>query len=218
MHAILGLAASNLMSQDPSLVASALAHRLKAIRAIKKALADTGSSSSSSSGNGSSSGGGGTATATTTFEEEGNALIATCFALTFQSVCLEDGMAEYMTFCRGLVIVAIRMYQHHHQQQQRQQQDGAAVGAPRFVFRNFMGGDQTELLRPAMQAVPPIRREWTDMATVAVAALEPLCRHEVEREYHKFLVEWVEMLYVDSFQGATNPSPVSKRTLLSSLT
>lgn len=89
MHAILGLSASDLMVQeDPSLVTFAMTHRLKAIKAIKKALSETPK--------------------TNTFEE-GNALMATCFALTFQSVLLDDGMAEYMTFCRGIVLVAIQM-------------------------------------------------------------------------------------------------------------
>lgn len=40
MHAILGLAASDLMTQDPSLAQFAMAHRLKAIKAIKKTLGE----------------------------------------------------------------------------------------------------------------------------------------------------------------------------------
>ncbi len=40
MHAILGLAASDLIKQDPSLVTSVMVHRLKAIKAIKKTLND----------------------------------------------------------------------------------------------------------------------------------------------------------------------------------
>ena len=88
MHAILGYAASELICQDASLVAPAMAHRLKAIKAVKKSLAE--------------------APKANTFEE-GNALMATCFALTFQSVLLDDGMVEYMTFIRGIIIVAIQM-------------------------------------------------------------------------------------------------------------
>ncbi|RYC60604.1 hypothetical protein CHU98_g5615 [Xylaria longipes] len=85
----LSLAASELMIQDPSLVTFAMAHRLKAIKAIKRTLTDVPK--------------------TNTFDE-GNALLATCYALTFQSVMLDDGMAEFMIFCRGIVIVAIQMY------------------------------------------------------------------------------------------------------------
>jgi hypothetical protein len=70
MHSILGLAASELIASDPSLAEAAMVHRLKSIQAIKRKLA---------------------ATDTSITYAEGNALIATCFALTFQSVILEDG-------------------------------------------------------------------------------------------------------------------------------
>jgi hypothetical protein len=73
MHAILGYAASDLMQNDPGLLPAAIDHRVKAIRAIKKTLSDVPRAD--------------------TFEE-GNAMMATCFALTFQSVFLNDGMAE----------------------------------------------------------------------------------------------------------------------------
>lgn len=51
MHAILGLAASDLMSQDPSLVTFAMSHRLKAIRAIKKTLSEVPKSNTFEEGN-----------------------------------------------------------------------------------------------------------------------------------------------------------------------
>jgi hypothetical protein len=164
MHAILGLAASDLMSQDPSLVTFAMTHRLKAIKAIKKTLTDVPK--------------------TNTFEE-GNALMATCFALTFQSVLLDDGMAEFMTFCRGIVIVAIQMY---------------CKGA-KFVFHDFIGDDQVALLQPHMEKLPPIQRDWTDMAVAAIRNLEPLCQHQVETEYYALLLEMAEASYTSAFQG-----------------
>ncbi|KAI0513174.1 C6 zinc finger protein [Xylaria bambusicola] len=164
MHAILGLAASDLMIHDPSLVTFAMAHRLKAIKAIKKTLTDVPK--------------------TNTFEE-GNALLATCYALTFQSVMLDDGMAEFMTFCRGIIIVAIQMY---------------CKGA-KFIFSNFLGDDQMEILQPLMEAIPPIRTEWTDMAVANIAALQPLCQQQVEIDYHQLLTEIAEALYTSSFEA-----------------
>ncbi|KAJ3560269.1 hypothetical protein NPX13_g9359 [Xylaria arbuscula] len=164
MHAILGLAASDLMIQDPSLVTFAMAHRLKAIKAIKKTLTDVPK--------------------TNTFEE-GNALLATCYALTFQSVMLDDGMAEFMTFCRGIVIVAIQMY---------------CKGA-KFIFTNFLNEDQMEYLQPLMESIPPIRKDWTDMAVANIAALEPLCKQPVEAEYHQLLTQVAEALYTSSFEA-----------------
>lgn len=70
MHSILGLAASELIASDASLAEAAMAHRLKSIQAIKRKLAASDQGITYA---------------------EGNALIATCFALTFQSVILEDG-------------------------------------------------------------------------------------------------------------------------------
>lgn len=164
MHAILGLAAAELMAQDRSLISSAIAHRLKAIKAIKKALADP--------------------TGTDTYEH-GNALMATCFALTFQSVMIDDGMAEFMTFCRGVMVVAVQMVTR-------------GFG---FMFRNFFGDDQMAVLEPLMQSVPPINTEWTDRAVEGIRALAPLCTHAVETKYQAMLMEIAEALYTSPFTG-----------------
>ncbi|KAI8634132.1 hypothetical protein F5Y19DRAFT_200576 [Xylariaceae sp. FL1651] len=158
MHAILGLAASDLMAQDPSLLTFAMAHRLKAIKAIKKTLTNVPRANNF---------------------EEGNALIATCYALTFQSVSLEDGMTEFMTFCRGILIVAIQMY---------------CKGA-KFIFSNFLYDDHLGSLQPLLEAVPPIQREWIDMAMTSIAALAPLCKQQVEIDYHQLLCDVVRALY-----------------------
>ncbi|KAI2625494.1 C6 zinc finger protein [Xylaria nigripes] len=162
MHAILGLAASDLMTQDQSLVAFAVGHRLKAIKAIKKTLTDVSRA--------------------TTFEE-GNALLATCYALTFQSVMLDDGMAEFMTFCRGIVIVAIQMY---------------CKGA-KFIFSNLLGDNQISVLQAQMESSPPIQQDWADMAVASIAALRPLCKQKVEIEYHQLISDIAAALYNSSF-------------------
>jgi hypothetical protein len=164
MHAILGMAASDLMSQDRTLVTFAMSHRLKAIKSIKETLTETPK---------------------TNAFEQGNALMATCFALTFQSVALDDGMTEYMTFVRGVVIVAIQMY---------------CRGA-KFIFRNWIGDDQLNVLRPFMEKLAPTKRDWTDMALAGLRALEPLCRHPVERECYKLLTSMAEALYTSPFLG-----------------
>ncbi|KAI1388770.1 uncharacterized protein F4822DRAFT_429385 [Hypoxylon trugodes] len=147
MHAILGLAASDLMLQDPSLVTFAMMHRLKAIKAIKKRLNEAHKSNN---------------------PEEGNAIVATCFALTFQSVILDDGMAEYMTFCRGIVLVAART---------------CAMHRDRFLFSNMGNNEPASLLRPFLENMPPVNSEWVDMAIASIRAIEPLvllCREDSE--------------------------------------
>ncbi|OTA53450.1 hypothetical protein K449DRAFT_390295 [Hypoxylon sp. EC38] len=162
MHAILGLAASDLMTKDPGLITFAMMHRLKAIKAIKKTLNEVPKSNNF---------------------EEGNALVATCFALTFQSVILDDGMVEFMTFCRGIVIVTLQML---------------TKGA-KFLFTNIQQSDPQKLLKPFIEAVPLIRRDWVDMAVAGVRALEPLCEDEVTLESWGYILKMAEALYASSF-------------------
>lgn len=165
MHAILGFAASELIPTDNSLVSAAMNHRVKAIRAIKKRLTET------SRGN--------------TSYEEANALIATCFALTFQSVSLDDGLAEYMTFIRGIVIVTMQMM----------------FRGIKPIFNNLNEDDQDATLAPFMEGLPLIERSWADAATEAITNLRPLCVETVEVEYAEKLLEVTKKLYVNSFDG-----------------
>ncbi|KAH8177968.1 fungal zn(2)-Cys(6) binuclear cluster domain-containing protein [Sarocladium implicatum] len=165
MHAILGFAASELLSTDPTLVTAAMAHRVKAIKAIKKRLAE--------------------ASKMNTSYEEANALVATCFALTFQSVSLDDGLAEYLTFIRGIVIVAMQMMFRNI----------------RPMFDNLMGSEQEAALAPVMEGLPLIQKGWADMAAEAINGLRPLCMEQVELDYHQKLTNIVDKLYVNSFDA-----------------
>ncbi|KAB5585805.1 hypothetical protein GE09DRAFT_1072029 [Coniochaeta sp. 2T2.1] len=168
MHAILGLAASDLSVQrDPSLTASAMSHRLKAIKAIKKTLSDVPARGASNSNS----------------FEEGNALMATCFALTFQSVLLDDGMVEYMTFIRGIIIVAIQMY----------------VKGADVLFGKYLGDKQAEVLRPLLEKVPLVEGAWAQDAVAAVEGLGGLCRHEMERQYWERILDMARQLTVSSW-------------------
>ncbi|KAM0399989.1 hypothetical protein ACHAQC_003274 [Fusarium culmorum] len=165
MHAILGFSASELMRDDPSILSSAMNHRIKAIRAIKKRLAETDKSSMN--------------------YEEANAMVATCFALTFQSVSLDDGLAEYLTFIRGIMIVGMQMM----------------FRGIKPIFENMFEQDQDALLEPLMQGLPLIPKGFTDSAFEALTNLKPLCTEEVELEYHQHLMTMVEKLYVNSWDA-----------------
>jgi hypothetical protein len=164
MHAILGYSASELIRTDPSLVTVAMNHRVKAIRSIKARLSDAHR---------------------TTSYEEANALVATCFALTFQSVSLDDGLAEYMTFIRGIVILAIQM----------------AFKGIQPVFSNLMDQDQNKILEPLMEGLPLIQRGWADAASEAVASLRPLCVEGVELEYLTRMETICQQLYINSWDA-----------------
>ncbi|KAI1447509.1 hypothetical protein F5Y02DRAFT_29440 [Annulohypoxylon stygium] len=162
MHAILGLAASDLMQQDPSLVTFAMIHRLKAIKAIKKTLNEAPKSNSF---------------------EEGNALVATCFALTFQSVILDDGMTEFMTFIRGIVLVSMQM----------------VTKGTRPLFSNLQQSDPQKLLKPIIESIPPISSTFIMSASHSIRGLAELCRSDLEIQYQQFLVGIVDALPTSSY-------------------
>lgn len=165
MHAILGFAASELTRTDSSLVTAAMNHRIKAIRAIKKRLTE--------------------ASRAGTTHEEANALVATCFALTFQSVSLDDGLAEYMTFIRGILIIGVQMM----------------FKGIKPVFQTLFDDRQNELVTPLMQDLPLIQRGWADAAVEAISNLRPLCVDAVEVEYYNQLLGIAEKLHTSSFDG-----------------
>ncbi|KAK3900233.1 hypothetical protein C8A05DRAFT_45883 [Staphylotrichum tortipilum] len=187
MHAILGYAASELMATDPSLAEVAMSHRLKAIKAIKRSLSSSAASSPPSCATpGSSPAPPLPQRQNDTLFEEGNALIATCFALTYQSVLLEDGMAEYMTFIRGIVIVAIQMY---------------CRGA-RLLFGHLMGDKSKETLQPHMEGLPLIDAGWTERAVKGIAGLKPLVEgREVEGRYWELIGEMAGRLGESSWKA-----------------
>lgn len=170
MHAILGFAASELIQSDSSLVAAAMNHRIKAIKAIKKRLSE--------------------ASRTDTTYEEANALVATCFALTFQSVSLEDGMAEYMTFIRGIVIVSMQM----------------AFRGIAPVFSTLFEDEQNRIMAPQMVDLPLIEKAWVDSAVEAIDKLRPLLTLQVEFEYQEQLMGIAQKLYINSFDGIYHPA------------
>jgi hypothetical protein len=166
MHAVLGLSASDLMRKDPRLLPFAVSHRIKAIRSIKKRLTEIARSAEVAS-------------------NESNAMVATCFALTFQSVLLDDGMAEFMTFIRGILIVGMQMW----------------MKGINPMFNNLISEDVENALAPYMEHLPLIQREWVDAAVAAIQGLRGLLREEVEIEYHDILMDWVQKLRTSSFEG-----------------
>ncbi|PHH73069.1 hypothetical protein CDD80_4074 [Ophiocordyceps camponoti-rufipedis] len=167
MHAILGFAASELCHADESseLLTAAINHRVKAIRAIKKRLTD----------------GSGVDMA----YEEANALVATCFALTFQSVSLDDGLPEYMTFIRGILIVGMQMM----------------LKGITPIFDSLFEDRQDHLMKPPVLGLSSIPSGWADAAAVAISTLRPLCQNAVEVVYHGQLVAIAQKLQISSFDA-----------------
>lgn len=180
MHAILGLAASELIPEDPSFLHAALRHRLLSLRAIKRKLALVAPSSAQASLAPSN------CPATTISRDEGNALLATCYALTFQSVRLDDGMAEFMTFVRGVVLVAINM----------------VASRARILFANMGGQEQEDVLRPYLDAVfvPPGMGQWSAGVEAGLEGMRSLCEGDgLKVKYWELTMDVARKLRGDPF-------------------
>lgn len=115
-------------------------------------------------------------------------MIATCYALTFQSVSLEDGLAEFMTFIRGIMIVGIQML----------------FRGIKPIFENMMEQDADHVLMPHMESLPLIQKSWVDPALEAITNLKALCLEPIEVEYQGLLINIVEKLYINSWDGQFN--------------
>ena len=120
-------------------------------------------------------------------------MIATCFALTFQSVSLDDGLAEFMTFIRGIMIVGMQM----------------AFRGIKPIFENLAEQDSDAVLMPIMESLPLIQKGWVDSALEAITNLKPLCLERLEIEYQSLLIGIVEKLYLNSWDGKFYFHPVS---------
>ncbi|KAL5625289.1 hypothetical protein BROUX41_005349 [Berkeleyomyces rouxiae] len=199
MHAVLSLAATDLIITDPSLNQIALSHRFKAIQALKRRLNDIKRVSGSM--------------------EETNALVATCYALTFQSVLLDDGMIEFMVFVRGIVIVGMHMWMKGHSPlfsslpaSAPSPPNPASIASSttsqhqsQHTYSHATGlhpppGPAPSLL-PRPHTIPLLARHWIDMASTAVSTLQSLCHEPLEIEYQQLLSELVATLYVSSDQA-----------------
>src|SRR5438045_4036864 len=120
MHAMLALAASHITAgearESADLVCSAMSHRVKSIKALNATLSKGIKSL-----------------------EEGNAMLATCYTLLFQSLYVEDGMLEFMSFTRGCGVVAKTM----------------GYGGFGFLFDNFPDEENPhEKMRPYLDGPP----------------------------------------------------------------
>jgi hypothetical protein len=157
------LATGNVQTTDRSqLTSTALAHRVQAISALSNAIAS----------------------GIDRFEQ-GNAMLATCFVLLFQSTLIEDGLVEYMTFIRGTLAVGIQM------------------GSKRmkFLFQNLFGDEGLKHIDSAISASPLIRSEVVESACRSFERFQHLCQSKIEIEVYTILFGIAQSLRRSSREG-----------------
>jgi hypothetical protein len=161
---MLGLAASDIASHtdDKDLALTAITHRVKSIEslnaAVRRGLASF---------------------------EQGNAMLATCFALLFQSTLLNDGLGEYMSFIRGCIAIGIQM----------------ATKGFSFVFTGLWGDDQLKIIDPVLNKAPLIESKVVSSACRSLEKMTPLCKTKVELDMLGLLLSMARNLVTSSRDG-----------------
>lgn len=165
---MLALSASDLAS-DPTastasrnLTCTAIHHRVKAIASLN-AVISSGVNSF----------------------EEGNAMLATCFILLFQSTLISDDLVEYMTFIRGTIAVAMCM------------------GSQRikFIFHELWGNQEVNSMDLALQQTPLIDGELAKSACRSIESLLSLCKSQGELDMYGALLITARSLITSSKDG-----------------
>lgn len=164
---MLALSASELSGGGTAgieLVCSAMSHRVKAIQLLNQALSRPILSF-----------------------EEGNAMLATCYNLSFQSALLQDAFSEYMTFIRGIVLVSVHLGTNHM----------------RFMFKNMMEDKQLEIMGPYLDLQAVIGRDVAAAAFLSMNTILPFCRQQFELSFHERLLGLVRGLSSSAREGKT---------------
>jgi hypothetical protein len=170
---MLALSASDIVDTDPSpasaeLECVAMSHRVKAIAALNEAIGKPIGS-----------------------VEKGNAMIATCFSLLFQSTLMTEGLVEYMTFIRGVVVVSLHMGQKNI----------------RFLFEHMF--DQAQLVESELTESPLINPEFARRTCRSLEQFFPLVKNTREVEFYGYLLCAARALFTSSKDGMSSRFVVS---------
>jgi hypothetical protein len=159
------IAESNPSSASPELGCVAMSHRVKAITSLNETIGKPIQS-----------------------VEHGNAMIATCFSLLFQSTLIDDGIVEYMTFVRGVVVVSMHMGQKN-------------IG---FLFEHMF--DQAQVVESELTESPLIDPEHARRACRSLELLRPLVQNAREVEFYGHLLSAARALFTSSRDGMSPSS------------
>jgi hypothetical protein len=117
--------------------------------------------------------------------EEGNAMIGTCYALLFQSVLMNDGLTEYMSFIRGTVAVAIHMAQNQM----------------KFLFHHMWDYEQMEQVDAMLHETPLIDAEVAGAACRSLEKMAHLCTTKTEIQLYGLLLNMARTCITSSRDG-----------------
>lgn len=167
MHAILGLAASHLeLLTGAGLSSVAIHHRLLAIKGSNEAL-----QMSSRTGS------------------DGDALLAACYLLTFQSLHIKDGIHEFFTFVRGCSLLSNQLREEK---------------LPMAFF--LTSNDHFSFMEKRLMDLPVINEELLDSAERSLVALPPHFDRPVHAIFHQSMLDCIEAVKISSLHGQCHSS------------
>lgn len=165
MHAMLALSASHLEKLAPScLTVAAQNHRLAAMKGLNEALVQPITSS-----------------------EEGDAAIATCYALLMQSWYTDDGLQTFL--------VVMRSCDYTSKWVREQKIKSVLSGEDEVVRLDTMKG--------RFKDAPKFNENFTERGLLSLQALELLCEHDVHFQVFDALKEAYESFAASSFACMT---------------
>ena len=162
MHAILGMAASHLeLSTGQNLRDTAIRHRILAIKGSNEAISKTPRKGA-----------------------DGDALLAACYALVFQSTYIPEGLPDFFQMVRGCVILSHQL---------------KSEGIPMAFFLEEK--DHFSFMSGRLSDLPAICSNIVDGAAESLAELPVIFDRPAHVEFYKYLVEVINSLRASSLKG-----------------
>ncbi len=162
MHAILGLAASHLeLLTGADLSSAAMHHRVLAIKGSNSALQISNRTGS-----------------------DGDALLAACYLLTFQSSYMKDGIHEFFTFVRGCSLLSNQLRDEK---------------VPMAFF--LTSSDHFSFMEKRLVDLPIINEELLDSAERSLVVLPPYFERPVHAIFHQSMIDCIEAVKISSLHG-----------------
>lgn len=163
MHAILALGASHLnrMAPNPCYEKDALMHRGHAINGLNTCMAKN-----------------------THVYGEADAMLATCYALTFQASYMADGLADFVIFVRGCALATGKI-----------QEEQATTAF------NLDPDRHHDAVRPRLQNMPMVSQIHVERGLSALKEMQVYLYHETEHKFFEILYEVLCNLQKSSASG-----------------
>jgi hypothetical protein len=164
MHAILGMAASHLeLSTGQDLRQTAMQHRIFAIRGSNRAISQPRRGGA-----------------------DGDALLGACYALTFQSSYMAEGLPDFFQMVRGCSLLSHQL---------------SSEGIPMAFF--LLEKDHFSFMESRLVDLPIISAELTEGADQSLEALPVLFDRPLHVEFYKLLVEIVNSAKFSSLKSVS---------------